>query len=233
MINITLPDGSIKQYDQQVSGLDIANSISPRLAAEVLAVSVNDEVIDLTRPITSDASVKLFKWDDKEGKHAFWHSSAHLMAEAIEALYPGTKFGIGPTIETGFYYDIDLPEGKVITDKELEAIEKKMLELARQKNDIVRSEISKADALKLFEEKGDQYKLELISDLEDGTITLYKQNLPTYAVAPHSQYRAHQSHQAVNCSWCLQRSNEKQNAYPHLRGYLPESKTTGRISPIA
>jgi threonyl-tRNA synthetase len=186
MINITLPDGSIKQYDQQVSGLDIANSISPRLAAEVLAVSVNDEVIDLTRPITSDASVKLFKWDDKEGKHAFWHSSAHLMAEAIEALYPGTKFGIGPTIETGFYYDIDLPEGKVITDKELEAIEKKMLELARQKNDIVRSEISKADALKLFEEKGDQYKLELISDLEDGTITLYKQgNFTDLCRGPH------------------------------------------------
>jgi len=186
MINITLPDGSIKQYDQQVSGLDIANSISPRLAAEVLAVSVNDEVIDLTRPITSDASVKLFKWDDKEGKHAFWHSSAHLMAEAIEALYPGTKFGIGPTIETGFYYDIDLPEGKVITDKELEAIEKKMLELARQKNDIVRSEISKADALKLFEEKGDQYKLELITDLEDGTITLYKQgNFTDLCRGPH------------------------------------------------
>lgn len=186
MINITLPDGSIKQYDQQVSGLDIANSISPRLAAEVLAISVNDEVIDLTRPITSDASVKLFKWDDKEGKHAFWHSSAHLMAEAIEALYPGTKFGIGPTIETGFYYDIDLPEGKVITDKELEAIEKKMLELARQKNDIVRSEISKADALKLFEEKGDQYKLELITDLEDGTITLYKQgNFTDLCRGPH------------------------------------------------
>jgi len=186
MINITLPDGSIKQYDQQVSGLDIANSISPRLAAEVLAVSVNDEVWDLTRPITSNASVKLFKWDDKEGKHAFWHSSAHLMAEAIEALYPGTKFGIGPAIETGFYYDIDLPEGKVITDKELEPIEKKMLELARQKNDIVRSEISKTDALNLFEEKGDQYKLELIRDLEDGTITLYKQgNFTDLCRGPH------------------------------------------------
>ncbi|HPS13344.1 MAG TPA: threonine--tRNA ligase [Prolixibacteraceae bacterium] len=186
MINITLPDGSIKQYDQQVSGLDIANSISPRLAAEVLAVSVNDEVWDLTRPITSNASVKLFKWDDKEGKHAFWHSSAHLMAEAIEALYPGTKFGIGPAIETGFYYDIDLPEGKVITDKELEPIEKKMLELARQKNNIIRSEISKTDALNLFEEKGDQYKLELIRDLEDGTITLYKQgNFTDLCRGPH------------------------------------------------
>jgi threonyl-tRNA synthetase len=186
MINITLPDGSIKQFEQQVTGLEIANSISPRLASEVLSITVNDEIWDLSRPITSDASIKLHKWDDKEGKHAFWHSSAHLMAEAIEAIYPGTKFGIGPTIETGFYYDVDLPAGKVLSDKDLEGIEKKMLELARQKNDIVRTDISKAEALKKFEEKGDQYKLELINDLTDGTITLYHQgNFTDLCRGPH------------------------------------------------
>jgi threonyl-tRNA synthetase len=186
MINITLPDGSIKQFEQQVTGLEIANSISPRLASEVLSITVNDEIWDLSRPITSDASIKLHKWDDKEGKHAFWHSSAHLMAEAIEAIYPGTKFGIGPTIETGFYYDIDLPAGKVLSDKDLEGIEKKMLELARQKNDIIRTDISKAEALAKFEEKGDQYKLELINDLTDGTITLYHQgNFTDLCRGPH------------------------------------------------
>ncbi|MDA3929678.1 MAG: threonine--tRNA ligase [Prolixibacteraceae bacterium] len=175
MINVTLPDGSIKQYDESITGYDIAMSISPRLAKEVLSISVNDEVWDLSRVISSDSSIKLHKWDDEEGKNAFWHSSAHIMAEAIEAIYPGTKFGIGPTIDNGFYYDVDLPEGKVITEKDLVRLEQKMLELARQKNDIVRSEISKADAIQLFQDKNDEYKLELINDLEDGTITLYNQ----------------------------------------------------------
>lgn len=186
MINITLPDGSIKQYENQVTGLEIANSISPRLAAEVLSVTVNGEIWDLARPINSDAEIKLHKWDDKEGKHAFWHSSAHVMAEAIEALYPGTKFGIGPTIENGFYYDVDLPQGVVIAEKDFDALEKKMTELVRQKNDITRTDISKGDALKLFTEKGDQYKLELISDLQDGTITLYHQgNFTDLCRGPH------------------------------------------------
>ncbi|MCF8362222.1 MAG: threonine--tRNA ligase [Prolixibacteraceae bacterium] len=186
MINITLPDGSIKQYEKPVTGLDIAKDISPRLAKEVLAITVNDELWDLQRTISSDAEIKLHKWEEDAGKHAFWHSSAHLMAEAIEALYPGTKFGIGPTIESGFYYDVDLPEGKVITEGDLPAIEKKMLELARQKNDIVRNEISKAEALKMFEEKGDEYKTELISELEDGTITLYSQgNFTDLCRGPH------------------------------------------------
>ena len=186
MINITLPDGSIKQFEQPVTGLEIAKSISPRLASEVLSISVNNEVWDLTRPIDADASIKLHKWDDKEGKHAFWHSSAHLMAEAIEAIYPGTKFGIGPAIENGFYYDIDLPEGKVISDKDLETIEKKMLELARQKNDIVRTSITKAESLDYFTKKGDSYKIELISALEDGTITLYRQgNFTDLCRGPH------------------------------------------------
>ena len=186
MINITLPDGSVKSFENPVNGLDIASAISPRLAKEVLAISVNDEIWDLTRTITEDATINLFKWDDKEGKHAFWHSSAHLMAEAIETLYPGTKFGIGPAIDSGFYYDVDLPGEQNLTDKDLEKIEKKMLDLARQKNDITRADITKADALKKFEDKGDEYKTELISELEDGTITLYSQgNFTDLCRGPH------------------------------------------------
>jgi threonyl-tRNA synthetase len=186
MIKITLPDGSIKEFEKPITGLDIANAISPRLAADVLSISVNAEIWDLTRVISSDASVKLHKWDDKEGKHTFWHSSAHLMAQAIEAMYPGTKFGIGPTIENGFYYDIDLPEGTVLSDKDLEPIEKQMLEFARQKTDITRTDISKNDALKLFQTKGDPYKTELINDLTDGTITLYHQgNFTDLCRGPH------------------------------------------------
>lgn len=186
MIKISLPDGSIKEFEKPVTGLDIANAISPRLAAEVLSISVNDEIWDLTRTISSNASIRLHKWDDKEGKHAFWHSSAHLMAQAIEAMYPGTKFGIGPTIENGFYYDIDLPEGIVLSDKDLEAIEKQMLDFVRQKIEITRTDISKTDALKLFETKGDQYKVELINDLTNGTITLYHQgNFTDLCRGPH------------------------------------------------
>jgi threonyl-tRNA synthetase len=186
MIKITLPDGSIKEFEKPVTGLEIANAISPRLAAEVLAISVNDEIWDLTRAVSSDSSIKLHKWDDKEGKHAFWHSSAHLMAQAIETMYPGTKFGIGPTIENGFYYDIDLPEGTVLSDKDLEPIEKQMLEFARQKTNITRTDISKSDALKFFQTKGDQYKTELINDLTDGTITLYHQgNFTDLCRGPH------------------------------------------------
>ena len=172
MINITFPDGSVKAFENGVTAYDIAQSISPRLAAEVLAATVNGEIYDLTRPITADAEIKLHKWEDEEAKHVFWHSSSHLMAEALESLYPGVKFGIGPAIENGFYYDVDLA-GAVITDADLPKIEKKMLELAQGKEDFKRIEVSKADAMKHFEEKGDQYKCELISELEDGTITYY------------------------------------------------------------
>jgi len=175
MVHITLPDKSVREFEEAVSGLDIAKSISHRLAKDVLSVSVDGEVWDLNRKIDKDASVKLNTWDDREGKDTFWHSSAHLMAEAIEFYYPGTKFGIGPTVDTGFYYDVDLPDGQVLSEKDLEKIEKKMLELAREKNDIVRSEISKKDALDMFTQKNDELKLELISELEDGTITLYNQ----------------------------------------------------------
>ena len=174
MINIKFPDGSVRQYESGTTPLDIAKSISPRLAQDVLACQINGKDWDLTRPVEGDAEIRFFKWEDEEGKHAFWHSSAHLLAEALQELYPGVKFGIGPAIENGFYYDIDPGEHK-ITDEDFAKIETKMLELARKKEDIVRREISKADALEAFGARGETYKCELISELEDGTITTYTQ----------------------------------------------------------
>ncbi|MFP4041794.1 MAG: threonine--tRNA ligase [Bacteroidales bacterium] len=173
MIKITLPDNSVMEFEEGVTGLDIAKAISPRLAKEVLSVSVDDELWDIHRPIHKDARIKLHKWEDEEGKHAFWHSSAHLMAEALEELYPGIKFGIGPSIEYGFYYDVD-PGGKTITDADLPKIEKKMKELASQKQEFEREEVPKERALKYYKDKGDEYKVELIKELEDGTISFYK-----------------------------------------------------------
>lgn len=173
MINITLPDSSVRQYEAGVTALDIARSISEGLARNVLSAKIDDEVWDATRAIRRDARVQLLTWSDTEGKATMWHSSAHLMAEAIEQLHPGVKFGIGPDIENGFYYDID-PGEKVITEADLVEIEKKMLELAKEKQVYQRTEVSKEEALKHFSEKGDEYKLELISELEDGTITFYK-----------------------------------------------------------
>ena len=185
MIKITFPDSSVREFNAGITGLQLAESISPRLAQEVLAISVNNQVWDLSRPLNNDASIKLHKWDDEEGKHAFWHSSAHLMAEALQELYPGIKFGIGPAIENGFYYDVD-PGTAVIKEGDLPAIEAKMMELAARKETILRSDITKADALKKFQEKGDEYKVELISDLEDGTITLYSQgNFTDLCRGPH------------------------------------------------
>ncbi len=172
MINITFPDGSVRQYEAGVNGLEIAKSISPRLASDVLAVSVNNEIYDLLRPINADASIKLHKWEDPEAKKTFWHSSSHLMAEALESLFPGIKFGIGPAIETGFYYDVDLGE-RTITEADLKKIEDKMIELARTKEVFTRKDISKEEAMKTYTEKGDEYKCDLIKDLEDGTITFY------------------------------------------------------------
>lgn len=174
MINITFPDNSVKQFEVGITPLQIAESISPRLAQDVLAASINEQEWDLTRPIIEDASIKLFKWDDAEGKHAFWHSSAHLLAEALQELYPGVKFGIGPALENGFYYDID-PGEHSITATDFSKIEKKMLELAQRKEEIKRNDISKDDALKLFGDKGEIYKCELINELEDGTISTYTQ----------------------------------------------------------
>ncbi len=174
MIKITFPDGSIREFEKGVTGLQIAESISPRLAKEVLACGVNGETYDLTRPIEEDANIVLYKWEDEEGKHAFWHTSAHLLAEALQALYPGIQFGIGPAIEQGFYYDVD-PGTATIKDSDLPKIEAKMKELASLKEPLVREQISKADALKYFAERGETYKCELIEELEDGHITTYTQ----------------------------------------------------------
>lgn len=175
MIKITFPDGSVREYEKGVTGIEIANSISPRLAQEVLAASVDGVTWDLTRPIEQDASVRLLKWDDEEGKHAYWHSSAHLMAEALQILYPGIKFGIGPAIENGFYYDVDPGEGVSIKEADFPAIEKKMMELIAAKEDIVRKSIAKDDAINMFSNRNENYKVELINELEDGTITTYTQ----------------------------------------------------------
>ncbi len=174
MINITFPDGNVKQFEAGVTPFQVAESISPRFAADVLAAKVNDQEWDISRPINEDAAIQLFKWDDAEGKHAFWHSSAHLLAEALQELYPGVKFGIGPAIENGFYYDIDPGEHKITSD-DFDKIEKKMAELVAKKEAIVRQDISKEDALKMFGDRGEEYKCELISELEDGHITTYTQ----------------------------------------------------------
>lgn len=185
MVNITLPDGTVKEFEKGVTGFDIAMSISEGLARNVLAAKVNGEVWDSTRAIEADATVQLLTWNDEEGKSTFWHSSAHLMAEAIEALYPGTKFGIGPAIENGFYYDIDLGD-KEFGEDDLENVEKKMTELARNKNTYIRTEVSKNDAIKYFEERNDEYKLELIEGLDDGSITFYQQgNFTDLCKGPH------------------------------------------------
>ena len=174
MIKITFPDGSIREYENGTTGLQIAQSISSRLADDVLACSVNGEVCDLNVPIMEDSTLVLHKWDDAEGKRAFWHTSAHLLAEALQELYPGIQFGIGPAIENGFYYDVDAGDA-VIKEENLALIEKKMAELAAKKSELKREEISKEDALKFFGDKGQEYKLELINELEDGTITTYTQ----------------------------------------------------------
>ncbi len=186
MINITFPDGNVRQFEKGTSGIEIAKSLSNSLAREVLSINVNDELWDLGRPIEEDATIKLNKWDDPDGKHAFWHSSAHLMAEAVEAIFPGTKFGIGPAIENGFYYDVDPGDEVVITEGDLPRIEKKMKDLVSQKLIYTRSEVSKEEAMKYFGDKGDNYKTELIGDLEDGTISFYKQgNFTDLCRGPH------------------------------------------------
>jgi threonyl-tRNA synthetase len=186
MIEITFPDGSKREYNTGISSLEIAEQISPRLAKEIYAATVNGEIWDLTRPIDTDASIKLHKWEDEAAKHAFWHSSAHLMAEALESLYPGMKFGIGPAIENGFYYDVDPGEGKVITEGDLITIENRMKELAARNLIYTRKDVSKKEAMQIFSDKGDEYKTELISELEDGTITLYTQgNFTDLCRGPH------------------------------------------------
>ncbi|MDR2809519.1 MAG: threonine--tRNA ligase [Tannerellaceae bacterium] len=175
MIKITFPDQSVREYTEGITALQIAESISSRLAQDILAADVNGETWDLGRPILQDSAVKLLKWDDEEGKHAYWHSSAHLMAEALQVLYPCITFGIGPAIENGFYYDVDPGDGQTIKESDFPAIEAKMMELIARKENIVRQSIAKKDALKMFGDRGEVYKTELISELEDGTITTYTQ----------------------------------------------------------
>lgn len=185
VVNITLPDGSSRQYPAGVKGIEIAQSISEGLARNALSIEVNGEIWDLSRPINTDAAIKIFTWNDKGGKYAFWHSSAHLFAEALEALYPGVKFGIGPPIENGFYYDVDLGD-RPFGDEELAAVEKKMTELAKTNSPLVRRDISKKEAIEYFTKKGDEYKLELIDGLADGSITFYQQgNFVDLCRGPH------------------------------------------------
>lgn len=219
MINITLPDGAVRQYDKGTSALDIAKSISEGLARKVLAAEVNGEVWDAARPINDDASLKLLTWGEKGAKSTFWHSSAHLLAEALEALYPGTKFGIGPAIENGFYYDIDLG-GKTIGEEDLKRIEDKMKELAKTNSEYQRREVSKADALKYFTEKDDQYKLELIQDLKDGEITFYQQgNFTDLCRGPHIPNTGFiKAVKLMNIAGAYWRGNEKNKMLTRIYG---------------
>ncbi len=219
MIDITFPDGNVRQYEAGVTAMEIAKGISHGLAKKVLAAEVNEEVREATRPITQDASLKLLTWNDDDGQYAFRHSSAHLMAEALEALYPGTKFGIGPPVEGGFYYDVDLGD-KVLTEADLAKIEKKMKELAQQKNVFVRSEVSKEEALAYFGEKGDEYKLELISELEDGSITFYKQgNFTDLCRGPHVPHTGHiKAIKLLSIAGAYWRGDEKRKQLTRIYG---------------
>ena len=186
MIKVTIPDGCVREFEDGITGLQIAERLSAQLAREVLACSVNGNIVELNRPLTEDCTLKLLKWDDEEGKHAFWHTSAHLMAEAMQELWPGTQFGIGPAIEKGFYYDVMPPEGVTITEADFAKIENKMHELVQKKEPLVRKSISKTDALSFFEQHGQHYKNELIADLADGTITTYTQgNYTDLCRGPH------------------------------------------------
>ena len=187
MVKITFPDGSVREYEQGVTGLQIAESISPALARDVVSCGINGETTELNRPINEDATVQLYKFDDDEGKHTFWHTSAHLLAEALQELYPGIQFGFGPAIENGFFYDVMPPKGQAISENDFPKIEAKMKELAKKNEPVVRREVAKADAIKEFEAAGQKYKVEHISqDLEDGTITTYTQgNFTDLCRGPH------------------------------------------------
>lgn len=225
-VKISLPDGSVREYPQGVKGSEIASSISEGLARVALAIEVNGEIRDLARPITEDASIKILTWNDKGGKYAFWHSSAHLFAEALEALYPGVKFGIGPPIENGFYYDVDLG-GKAFGDDELAAVEAKMKELAKKESPFVRREVSKAEALEYFTKKDDPYKLELINDLQDGSITFYQQgNFTDLCRGPHIPHTGYlKAVKLLNVAGAYWRGNEKNKMLTRVYGItFPKQK---------
>lgn len=226
MINITLPNKEVREYQDGITGLEIASDISKRLAKEVYSISVNNEVWDLSRPINTDAEIKLHKWDDEEARHAFWHSSAHLMAEVLKEFYPSIKFGIGPTIENGFYYDVDLGD-KSISDNDFSKIEKRMIEIARNKSQYNRNDISKNEALEYFADKGDEYKTELINELEDGTITLYKQNNFTdLCKGPHLPHTGYiKAVKLLNIAGAYWRGDEKRKQLTRIYGIsFPKQK---------
>jgi threonyl-tRNA synthetase len=216
-VKISLPDGSVREYPQGVKGSEIASSISEGLARVSLAIEVNGEVWELSRPINNDSSIKILTWNDKAGKTTFWHSSAHLLAEALEALHPGVKFGIGPPIENGFYYDIDL-EGRTLSEADLAAIEAKMKELAKKDNAYIRKDVTKAEALDYFSKKGDPYKLELIRDLEDGKITFYQQgDFTDLCKGPHIPHTGFiKAAKVLNVAGAYWRGNEKNKMLTRL-----------------
>jgi threonyl-tRNA synthetase len=225
-IKITLPDGSVREFPQGVTGFQVAQSISEGLARNALSVEVNGEVRDLGRPINSDSSLKVFTWNDKGGKIAFWHSSAHLMAEALEALYPGVKFGIGPPIENGYYYDVDLGD-RAFGEDDLAALEKKMVELAKANSAFTRREVSKKEAIDYFSKKQDPYKLELLEGLEDGSITLYQQgNFVDLCKGPHiPSTGAIKAVKLLNVAGAYWRGNEKNKMLTRIYGItFPKQK---------
>jgi threonyl-tRNA synthetase len=231
IIKITLPDGSEREYEKGTSGLQIAASISEGLARNVLAAKVNGQVWDATRAIHEDSTLQLLTWNDGEGKNTFWHSSAHLMAEALEALYPGIKFGIGPPIETGFYYDVDFGDHK-LEGEELEKIEQKMIELAREKADFIRKEVGKADAIAFFKEKGDEYKLDLLEGLEDGSITFYEQgNFTDLCRGPHIPNTGFiKAVKLTNIAGAYWRGDEKRKMLTRIYGVtFPKAKDHRKI----
>src|SRR6201989_2518386 len=219
MINITFPDGAVRQYEKGTTAFDIAKSISEGLARKVIAADVNGQVWDATRPINSDATLKLLTWNDDEGKSTFWHSSAHLMAEAVESLFPGVKFWVGPPVENGFYYDMDLGDRKM-NEEDLAKLEKKMNELAKQNNNYVRKEISKKDAVKYFSDKGDEYKLDLLQGLNDGEITFYSQgNFTDLCRGPHIPATGFiKAIKLTNIAGAYWRGNEKNKMLTRIYG---------------
>jgi threonyl-tRNA synthetase len=225
-VNITLPDGSTRSYEAGVSAMEVAKSISEGLARNVLSAKVNGKVWDANRPITEDADVTLLTWNDEDGKSTMWHSSAHLMAEALESFYPGIKLAIGPPIENGFYYDIDF-EDYEFSEEDLPKIEKKMLELAREKNEYIRQEISKADAMAYYKERNDPYKIELIEDLEDGEITFYTQgNFTDLCRGPHIPHTGYiKAAKLLSVAGAYWRGDEKNKMLTRIYGItFPKQK---------
>jgi threonyl-tRNA synthetase len=225
-VKISLPDGNVREFPEGVKGIDVAKSISEGLARNALAIEVNGEVWDLSRPISKDSAIKILTWTDKNGKTTFWHSSAHLLAEALESLYPGVKFGIGPAIENGFYYDVDLG-GRALGENDLQAIESKMKELARKESSYVRKDVTKSEALEYFKKKGDEYKLELISDLQDGSITFYQQgDFVDLCKGPHIPTTgAIKAVKLLNVAGAYWRGNEKNKMLTRIYGItFPKQK---------